>query len=265
MIRLIASDLDGTLMRDDRSVPDEFYRLYAGLKARGVTFVAASGNQSSTLCHVLEPIQDELTYISDNGGLIVRENQLLHDEPIPEAALLASLELLRQFPQCLPVCSGRAYSLVYEHDRPRAQPALIYLRTHRYVPDLREHLQGIYKLAICNLTGDVAEDAEALRPMLPDGLRLVTSGNGWMDITSAAASKGNALAWLQREMDISPDETMAFGDQMNDADMMRRARYSFAMANADPNLKRVAKFVAPSNQQDGVVQVLRRVWNGEFE
>ena len=73
MIRLIASDLDGTLMHDDRSVPDEFYRLYAALKSRGVTFVAASGNQSSTLCHVLEPIQDELTYISDNGGLIVED------------------------------------------------------------------------------------------------------------------------------------------------------------------------------------------------
>lgn len=265
MIRLIASDLDGTLMHDDRSVPDEFYRLYAALKSRGVTFVAASGNQSSTLCHVLEPIQDELTYISDNGGLIVRAGRVLHEEAIPEDALLTSLELLRQFPQCMPVCSGREYSLVYEHDRPRAQPALVYLRTHRYVPDLRDHLQGIYKLAICNLTGDISKDAEVLRPMLPEGVRLVTSGNGWMDITSLAASKGNALHWLQRDLGISPEETMAFGDQMNDADMMRRARYSFAMDNADPNLKQVARYTAPSNQQDGVVQVLRRVWNGEFD
>ena len=101
--------------------------------------------------------------------------------------------------------------------------------------------------------------------MLPEGVRLVTSGNGWMDITSMAASKGNALHWLQQDLGISPEETMAFGDQMNDADMMRRARYSFAMDNADPNLKRVAKYTAPSNQQDGVVQVLRRVWNGEFD
>lgn len=265
MIRLIASDLDGTLMHDDRSVPDEFYRQYAELKRRGILFVAASGNQSSTLRHVLEPIQDELTYISDNGGLITQENRVLHETPIPEDALMASLELLRQFPQCLPVCSGLKETLIYEHDRGRAQPSLVYLRTYRYVEDLRDHLSGVYKLAILDYSYRPDQTAKIMRPKLPEGVRLVTSGNGWMDITNIHATKGEALAWLQRKLGISPDETVAFGDQMNDADMMRCAKYSFAMENADPKLKPVARLIAPSNQADGVVQILRQVLDGTLE
>lgn len=262
MIRLIVSDLDGTLMHDDRSVPARFYEQFHELRRRGILFVPASGNQVATMRHILAPIADELTYIADNGGLITRGEEIIYEQPIPEAALLTSLELLKQYPQCIKVFNGREGALIPEADRERSGEALIYLQQHKYVDDLANHPQCIYKFAIADFTGHIAEICAALRPHLPAGVRLATSGNGWMDVTNENANKGLTVAWLQDHLGIAPEETLAFGDQMNDAEMLGRAKYSFAMANCDPNLRVHARSIAPSNQEDGVVQILDQLLNG---
>lgn len=264
MIRLIVSDLDGTLMHGDRSVPVRFFEQYHELKRRGVLFVPASGNQVATMRQILAPISGELTYIADNGGLIMQGEEILYEQPIPECALLTSLELLKQYPQCIKVFNGREGALIDESDRARAGDALIYLQQYKYVDDLANHPQGIYKFAIADFTGHIAEICEALRPHLPAGVRLATSGNGWMDITNEHANKGLTLAWLQNHLGIAPEETLAFGDQMNDAEMLAHAKYSFAMENCDPQLRAHATHIAPSNEDDGVVQILDRVLGGEF-
>ena len=265
MIRLIVSDLDGTLMRDDRSVPARFFAQYLELKRRGILFVPASGNQIATMRQILAPIADELTCIADNGGLIMQGDTILYEQPIPEAALLTSLELLKRYPQCVKVFNGRDGALIDEADRVRAGDALIYLQQYKYVDDLAHYPQGIYKFAIADFSGHIAEICEALRPHLPAGVRLATSGNGWMDITNENANKGLTLSWLQAHLSITPEETLAFGDQMNDAEMLSRAKYSFAMANCDPQLRAHAAHIAPANEADGVVQILDQLLCGNLE
>lgn len=259
MIRLIVSDLDGTLMHGDRSVPVRFFEQYHELKRRGVLFVPASGNQVATMRQILAPISGELTYIADNGGLIMQGEEILYEQPIPECALLTSLELLKQYPQCIKVFNGSEGALIDESDRERAGDALIYLQQYRYVDDLRNHPARIYKFAIADFTGHIAEICEALKPHLPEGVRLATSGNGWMDVTNANANKGLTLTWLQDYLGITPDETLAFGDQMNDAEMLGRAKISYAMANCDPKLRAHATHSALSNEEDGAVKIIEQL------
>ena len=80
-----------------------------------------------------------------------------------------------------------------------------------------------------------------------------------VDISRKGADKGAALELIQRKLGISPEETMVFGDQMNDAEMMRQARFSYAVANAVPEIRAMAAFEAPSNQENGVMQVLGKL------
>lgn len=87
----------------------------------------------------------------------------------------------------------------------------------------------------------------------------MVSGQVWVDIMGTTADKGHALADLQREMGISPEQTMAFGDYGNDIEMLRRAQWSYAMADAHPDVKAVARFVAPSNDDAGVTRTIREV------
>ena len=84
----------------------------------------------------------------------------------------------------------------------------------------------------------------------------------WMDISRKGANKGNALELIQRRLGISAVETMVFGDQMNDAEMMRQAGFSYAVANAVPEIRKMAAFPAPANEDNGVIHVLRKVLAG---
>jgi hydroxymethylpyrimidine pyrophosphatase-like HAD family hydrolase len=87
----------------------------------------------------------------------------------------------------------------------------------------------------------------------------VVSGPHWVDVLSPSASKGRALRQLQAALGVTADQTMAFGDFLNDLEMMDAAAWSFAMANAHPLLKERARFVAPANNANGVVRTVRTV------
>ena len=71
---------------------------------------------------------------------------------------------------------------------------------------------------------------------------MVVSGNHWVDISEASTNKGNALTFLQKRYNITPSETMAFGDYNNDLEMLKCAKYSYAMENAHQRCKNYCKF-----------------------
>ena len=87
-----------------------------------------------------------------------------------------------------------------------------------------------------------------------------------MDITSRTANKGHAIGQLQDNFGITPDQTMVFGDYLNDLEMMDAATYSFAMDNAHPLLRERARYVAPPNSENGVIRTISAVlglsWSG---
>ncbi len=89
--------------------------------------------------------------------------------------------------------------------------------------------------------------------------QIVVSGPHWVDVLSPSASKGRALRQVQAALGVTADQTMAFGDFLNDLEMMDAATWSFAVANAHPLLKERARFVAPANNANGVVRTIRAV------
>ena len=85
------------------------------------------------------------------------------------------------------------------------------------------------------------------------------SGDSWTDILHVGITKGAGIRALQKQLNILPEECMAFGDYMNDYDMLTACDESYAMENAHPDLKKIAKHIAPSNEEEGVMQVLRQL------
>lgn len=83
------------------------------------------------------------------------------------------------------------------------------------------------------------------------------SGFNFTDVLPYSVNKANALKYFLRFFKIRPDQLIAFGDSMNDAEMLELAGYSYVMENANPYLKKIAKYEAPSNQNDGVFRVLK--------
>ena len=86
---------------------------------------------------------------------------------------------------------------------------------------------------------------------------MTLSGDMWLACMAVGVSKGSAIRILQESLQIRPEETMAFGDQLNDVEMLKQAYYSYAVENARPEVKETARFLADSNEDDGVLKVLR--------
>ena len=95
-------------------------------------------------------------------------------------------------------------------------------------------------------------------------MNIAVSGKCWLDCTNQGGNKGSALQHFQEAYKISPDETLAFGDNINDIEMLKRASHSFAVENAREEVKEAANFIAPSYKEDGVLQVLKAVLRGEL-
>ena len=89
--------------------------------------------------------------------------------------------------------------------------------------------------------------------------KVKVSANHWVDISDNKANKGHAIALIQETYGIKPEDTMVFGDYNNDIEMLKLAKFSFAMKNAHPDVKAVANFETKSNDENGVEYILKQV------
>ncbi|MBQ2404141.1 MAG: HAD hydrolase family protein, partial [Lachnospiraceae bacterium] len=87
--------------------------------------------------------------------------------------------------------------------------------------------------------------------------KVTFAGHQWVDVFDPALNKGVALKTLKNELGILPEETMVFGDQMNDMEMLEQAYYSFAVANARAEVKEAARFMADSNVEQGPMKIMK--------
>ena len=256
-IRLIAVDMDGTLLDADGRIPDGLWRLLSRLHDRGIAFAPASGRQLATLQHQFATAPVELDYIAENGAYVVREGEEVSSDAIDPAFAASVIERVRGLDHLdlgLVVC-GKRSAYIERSDAAFAGEADKYYAKLEIVDDLLGVDDQILKLAVF----DFADAESSVAPELID-LRethqVVVSGQHWVDIMNPGVNKGRALARLQAALGIGPEHTMAFGDYLNDLELLQQARFSYAMAEAHPDVAAVARYRAPSHTEAGVLSVI---------
>lgn len=263
MIKLIATDIDGTLVADGTlDINPEYYDVIKELRKRGVIVLAASGRQRSSIEKVFAPIVDELSFISENGTCIYSKDYQFVDK-IPVETAKKYIKEARTFPGCEIMISKD--SVAYFETI-----GLYHYMVDEYgykgelVDDLEDYLEDICKISIFhhNCAEEIIGHEFAER--WGKTMNIAVSGKCWLDCTNKGGNKGSALKHFQEAYNITPDETLAFGDNINDIEMLKRASHSFAVANAREEVKEAANFVAPSYKEDGVLQVLKAVLRGEL-
>jgi Cof subfamily protein (haloacid dehalogenase superfamily) len=258
-IQLIATDVDGTLLNSQHELSPDFYDVFNQLKAREVLFVLASGRQYHNLRKQFASIADDVVFIAENGSYVVSQDRELLVQALAPAVVRELILLARQIPDVRVVLCGKQAAYV-DYTEPGFLAQLRqYYECVAVVPDLLQVTADEFlKIALLD-----EQDAE--RNSLPHferyrgQLQVTVSGRYWLDLAHGLASKGRALAVLQQQHGLAPEQTMVFGDYLNDLDMMPRAHYSYAMANAHPQIKEAARYLAKSNDEHGVVAVLRQV------
>ncbi len=260
-IKLVATDMDGTLLNSKGEVSRHFFELFEELNALGVTFVAASGRQYYSIIDKLKPIKDDIYVIAENGALTMRQNKELQTTEIDRETYLELLEIARTLKGSQVILCGRKKGYIEDYGQDFVDMFSEYYGRYEIVENLAEVTDDKYlKIAICNQKGSEKYLYPALKH-LEDKLKVKVSGEIWLDLSHNLANKGHALQQLQEKYQISTQETLVFGDYNNDLEMMTRAQYSFAMENAHPNVKEVANYTTKSNNDNGVEYILSKMIN----
>lgn len=263
-IRMVVCDLDGTLLDDRGRVPDEFWPLLQEMTERGIAFVPASGRQYYTLAEIFSQHPGMLSYVAENGSMVMHDGELIASSTVDPAVAAAALDTVRRAADHrfrLRLIVHRIDGAFVESDDERfIGHARQYCARLEHVVDQSQVPGDAVKLAIFD--ADDAEQSVGLFTALAGHHRVAVSGRHWIDITAPDTHKATGVIALQRLVGAGPENTMAFGDYLNDLEMLDAADWSFAMGNAHPDVLARARFRAPRNSEAGVVTVLRDMLDG---
>jgi hypothetical protein len=259
----VACDLDGTLLRTDLSVSARTRAALAAVEAAGALLVFVTGRPPRWMKPVIDQIDHRGLAICANGALLYD----LHTSEVVESDLIAPSVLAEVVAQLRERIDGVGFAIEHSegfwHDT--SYPVPVQYRT----PIVREvgadELIGraVAKLLVRHPDRDSADLMVAVGQVLA-GLAEVTHstpvGPGLLELSAAGVSKASALARLCAQHSIDAADVVAFGDMLNDLPMLAWAGQPYAMANAHPEVLAAVAGRAPSNDEDGVAQVLERLF-----
>lgn len=259
MIKLIASDMDGTLLDDDGKINDEFFHILEKLIDMDIKFAPASGRQYGTLYNDFGDFKDKLVYIAENGTLVQYKGKELYSNPLKNEYVAEIIEDAKHLPYvCLVLCS-KDCAYINNNKKELLDEVKKYYLNYTIIDNFSQVKDPILKVAILDLKGSKKVYEKYFYPKWKDRLQVVISGEFWLDLYNKDASKGNALKLIQEKFGIKKDETMVFGDYFNDVEMLKNAHFSYAMENAPDGVKSHANFIAKSNRDNGVIEAIREV------
>lgn len=260
MIRLIASDLDGTLLLDGaQQLSNGTIGLIEELKRQGRIFAPASGRQYPNMRRLFAPEKD-LYYICENGALLMKDGNILQQRLMARELGEEMIRAILAEDGCEVLVSGVHTSYI--------QPKESWFVTHlrdvvknniTVTDDIFSVKEPYMKISVCQRAG-IEKTRRMWEERFAGRAVAMVSGNIWIDLMPFGADKGAGIAKIQQDLGISPQETMVFGDNFNDLAMFERAAYSFAMEKAPDAVKKACRF-----ETDRVENVLRDVLEGKYD
>ncbi|MGO2670017.1 MAG: Cof-type HAD-IIB family hydrolase [Lacticaseibacillus paracasei] len=260
MFKLIATDMDGTFLRDDMTYDRDFFaKLHEKMQAQGIQWVVASGNQYFQLTSFFEAFPDTI-YVAENGAYIRDANKVYALSSFENGAIQPILTKLTSIPDLkILVCGQSSAYALKSTDAAHIATARQYYKQLRLVDAFDNLDDCILKFAISCPPEKTAAIVAEMRQLLVDLGEPTSSGHGDIDIIQPGMNKAAGLATLGRHLNIQLDDMCAFGDGGNDLEMLREVGLGVAMANATPAVLAVADTTTKSNQEQGVLQFMHHL------
>lgn len=257
-IKLVAVDEDGTFLRDHVHYDTErFDCIFTRMKAAGVRFVVATGNQRYQVESLFEPYVRDIGIVSAGGAYVVDGGQdvfLAHADPEAVAHMIDAVHENTDVPFAMlgATCTyvERTTSQEFFDDMAQYSTRIEWVDDFRSVDDKIVMFSSVVDEAI------VESEIERYRQVVEGRMDVVGSGEGYFDVVCPGVNKAVGLSHLLERYAIHPQECIAFGDSENDLDMLRFVGVGYAMENAPANIREAADRVAPPCTEDGVLQVL---------
>ena len=265
MIRLVLSDVDGTLVRSDKSLSERSIAAVQELHAAGIAFAVTSGRPPRGMSMLVEPLALESPIAAFNGGLIVEPDlSVVENRVVPGGLVARAVALLESFELSAWLYRGSDW-LVVDADGPHVAHEA---QTVQFQPTVVASFDGLESdiakiVGVSDDHGAVAAAATAAADEFGDRVSSSRSQPYYVDITHPLANKGAVARFLSARYAIPPEEIATIGDMPNDVLMFAHSGLSIAMGNADREVQRAARRVTTSNDDDGFANAVERFILGE--
>ena len=267
MIRLVVSDLDGCLLDGDGHLPGDFGRTIDLMEKNGAVFAAASGRSVQGVVPHFTAWEKQIAMITDNGACGYLGGERLWVDALPKSVWYKAVQAARRVPGLW--CVGCGLDEIWLEHADQLDPESV-RELSRYYPswknvDYDRLDDDLIKLALY-YRGDIEKD---VYPYISQALDEVVSakvtGMTWIDVFDQGKSKGSGVAMLQKKLGISRDETIVFGDYLNDLSMAEYACRSFAPSNAHPDVKAGFTDVIGSNLEGSVTKTIQEAMQPDWK
>lgn len=260
MIKAIAVDMDGTFLNSNNDYNRErFEKIFNEIQQQNIQFIVASGNQYAQLRTFFPEKEQEMTFVSENGALVFKQDQL-----IQKVAFKANLvDRILQFLLDLPFQVGIVLCGVTQAYMLENEMATFKSFAKKYYYQLAEISSFSFlpkdefvKFALNVSTEKTEELINCVNRYFLNKVVAVYSGHGDVDLIIPGIHKGEAVQKLLDKWQIDTSELLAFGDGNNDLEMLALANESYAMKNGSKEVLKTAKYTAPSNDEDSVLRMI---------
>lgn len=264
MIKMIVSDMDGTFLNN---ASDYDRPLFAKLKKimddKGILFVPCTGKQCERVEILFKDHLEDLWIVGDSATRIKRNGEVIYEEDLPQEVSGSLLDILissqKQFDNVISLIACTSH-LAYVLDSSPEENLPIVRDSYENVKIIKSFSE--IQEPFIKIT---AFDPKGRTPLLKENLSsleekayIVATDLNWLDISKTGVHKGTTIHNLQKKLGISKEETMVFGDGLNDVDLMKQAVFSFAMRNASEPTKAAANFITRSNEEQGVLWTIEK-------
>lgn len=259
MIKLVACDLDGTLLTDNKHFPPDMFNILEKLNKKGIFFVPASGRQICSLERFFAPYSESMALIAENGGLVTYRGEEIFASIMKPSDVHEILEDVMSMGKHTVLLCGKRNSYTDDPKSAEMMASSYFKYNVELIDDLFAVKDDIIKISIVDDNNVTRRYYDKLHPKYKDRFGITISGFNCMDFMNKGVSKGYALRLLKKLLNVSTDETISFGDNFNDIEMFDESFISFAMEKSAKAVQSRARLVAGDNNKFAVAEEIRKL------
>jgi Cof subfamily protein (haloacid dehalogenase superfamily) len=259
-IKMMLADVDGTLVTQEKVLTPEAVEAVRSLGDAGILFAVTSGRPPRGMAMLVEPLDLQTPIAAFNGGMLVdRDMKVLEQRVIPEQLVVPIADLMRSFDLTVWIYRGADW-FVPDLKGPHVDREAW---TVKFEPKVMHSLDGLTTnvAKIVGVSDDydaVARASAAAHDGFGHDVTAAASQPYYLDVTHPEANKGSVAKDLAGRYGLSTDEIATIGDMPNDVLMFAHSGLSIAMGNADAEVKRAARRVTDSNENNGFAHAVHR-------
>lgn len=258
MIKLIVCDLDGTLLpRGQDKISPEIINLIKSANGKGMAFAVASGRSYHELKGFFDGHGLDVIFVPSDGATVVYREKTHLKKTLQPFAVRSMVNPIVQNEKMSVVLSGKYISYIISRDKAFTVECSRKMRGHLMeISDLGEVTEDICKISFYG-EPETTYGKKILSGTFSELCRLIYKNNGWTEFIAADAGKENALCCMSKNLKISPDELVVVGDGMNDVEILKFTKNSYAVADGHCDAISAAKHIT-ENVAETLTEIIRK-------